>query len=368
MRLDSIGRRAALVYGGYAAAFAVLALAKALGLPATVDFILATVALALGAVAVGEATTELSHRLSPAATGVVQSVLGNLPELFLAIFALQAGLYGVVAAALVGSVLGNVLFVLGLALLVGGVRHGRLEFSRTANNLYATLLLLGVAALIVPFLATQIGAPDFGHAGELSAIVAITLLVVFAVSIPIFLRLPAQAGPGTRPDVDEAEGQPQATPRPLGPTLLALAVSAGSAAFVADWFVEALRPAMATFGMSESFAGLIVVALAGNAVENFVALSAAYQNRADLSLSLVLNSALQVVLFLAPVIVLLSFFVAATPLTLVFTPLLLGVLAVSAILVFAIVIDGEANALEGAMLLGLYVIVAAAVWWGPPIS
>ena len=360
-------RRTALVYGGYAAAFMVLALAKALGLPATVDFILATVALALGAVAVGEATTELSHRLSPAATGVVQSVLGNLPELFLGIFALQAGLYGVVAAALVGSVLGNVLFVLGLALLIGGVRHGRLEFSRTANNLYATLLLLGVAALIVPFLATQIGAPDFGHAGELSGIVSITLLVVFAISIPIFLRLP-QAGPGTRPDVDEPAGPPKAKPSPLGPTLVALAVSAGSSAFVADWFVEALRPAMAAFGMSESFAGLIVVALAGNAVENFVALTAAYQNRADLSLSLVLNSALQVVLFLAPVIVLLSFFVAATPLTLVFTPLLLGVLAVSAILVFAIVIDGEANALEGAMLLGLYVIVAAAVWWGPPIS
>src|SRR5205085_956939 len=107
---------------------------------------------------------KLSHRLSPAATGLVQSTLGNLPELFLAIFALQAGLLGVVAAALVGSVLGNALFVLGLALVVGGLRHGELHFSKTANNLYATILLLGVAALIVPFLAVQIGEPDFGHA------------------------------------------------------------------------------------------------------------------------------------------------------------------------------------------------------------
>jgi len=363
--MPAIERRTLIVYGGYAVAFVVLALARFGGLPSIVVFALAVVGLAMGAVAVGEATSKLAHRLSPAATGVVQSVLGNLPELFLAVFALQAGLYSVVAAAIVGSVLGNLLFVLGLALVVGGVRHGRLEFSRAANGLYATVLLLGLGALIVPFLATQVGAPDFGHAAELSAIVAITLLVIFAVSIPIFLRLP-QAGPGTRPDVDD-EGKPEHPPSPLLPTLLTLAVSAGSAAFVADWFVEALQPAMASIGMSEAFAGLIVIALAGNAVENLVAISAAWHNRPDLSLALVLNSALQVVLFLAPILVLLSFFVAPAPLTLVFTPLLLGVLAVSVILVFAIVLDGEANALEGAMLLGLYVIVAAAVWWGPQI-
>ena len=363
--MPAIERRTLIVYGGYAVAFVVLALARLGGLPSIVVFALAVIGLAMGAVAVGEATSKLAHRLSPAATGVVQSVLGNLPELFLAVFALQAGLYSVVAAAIVGSVLGNLLFVLGLALVVGGVRHGRLEFSRAANGLYATVLLLGLGALIVPFLATQVGAPDFGHAAELSAIVAITLLVIFAVSIPIFLRLP-QAGPGTRPDVDD-EGKPEHPPSPLLPTLLTLAVSAGSAAFVADWFVEALQPAMASIGMSEAFAGLIVIALAGNAVENLVAISAAWHNRPDLSLALVLNSALQVVLFLAPILVLLSFFVAPAPLTLVFTPLLLGVLAVSVILVFAIVLDGEANALEGAMLLGLYVIVAAAVWWGPQI-
>ena len=368
MKLDRIERRTALVYGTYAAAFVVLALARLASLPPMVVFVLAVLALGAGAVAVGEATSKLSHRLSPAATGVVQSVLGNLPELFLAVFALQAGLYGVVAAALVGSVLGNLLFVLGLALLVGGLRHGTLEFSRRANNLYATTLLLGVAALIVPFLATQIGAPDFGHAGELSAVVAVTLLVVFAISIPIFLRLPAQAGPGTRPDVDQPEGQARTGSSPLWPTVVALAVSAGAAAFVADWFVEALTPAMATIGMSEAFAGLIVVALAGNAVENLAAVSAAWHKRADLSLSLVLNSALQIVLFVVPVVVLLSFVVAPAPLTLVFAPLLLGVLAVTAVLVFAIVIDGEANALEGALLLGLYAIVAAAVWWGRPIS
>jgi Ca2+:H+ antiporter len=366
--LDRIERRTLLIFGGYFVAFVIVAGANLLGLPPMVRFVLAVVALAGGAVAVGEATERLAERLSPAATGVVQSVLGNLPELFLAIFALQAGLIEVVAAALVGSVLGNALFVLGLALVAGGLRHGRITFSAANNRLYATELLLGAAALMIPFLATQPGAPDFGHDRELSAVVAIVLLVVFAVSVPISLRL-SEAGPGSTPDVlslDDPDEHP--IRHPLGTTLLLLGGSAASAAFVADWFVEALDPAMTAIGMSEAFAGLIVVAVAGNAVEHLVGVTAAWKGKGDLAMSLILNSALQVVLFLVPVIVLLSFFVAPVPLTLIFSPLLLGTLVVTVILVYAIVADGEANALEGAMLLGLYAIIAAAVWWGPPIG
>jgi Ca2+:H+ antiporter len=273
----------------------------------------------------------------------------------------------VVVAALVGSVLGNALFVLGLAILVGGLRHGRLTFSAAANRLYATELLLGVAALIVPFLATQPGAPDFGHAPELSAVVAIVLLILFAVSVPISIKIAGDA-PAAKPHVPDDDEAHADVPKPLPQTLVLLAVSALSSAFVADWFVDALEPTMATLGMSESFAGLIVVAIAGNAVENLAGVTSAAKGRADLSMSLILNSALQVVLFLTPVIVLLSFFVAPVPLTLIFTPLLLGALTVSVLLVLVIVMDGEANAFEGAMLLGLYAIIAAAVWWGPTIG
>jgi Ca2+:H+ antiporter len=366
--LKRLDRRTRNIYGAYVLAFALVALTVLLHLPPLVRFGAAVLALAGGAVAVGEAVERLSQRLTPAATGIVQSVLGNLPELFLAIFALQAGLLQVVAAALVGSILGNALFVLGLATLIGGLRHGKLTFSAAANRLYATELLLGVAALTVPFLATQPGAPDFGHADELSAVVAIVLLVVFAASVPISLGL-SSGTPAAKPHVPEDDDA--ATPEPtytLRSTLLLLAVSAGSAALVADWFVDALKPAMATLGMSEAFAGLIVVALASNAVENLAGVTSAAKGNGDLSMSLILNSALQIVLFLAPVIVLLSFFVAPAPLTLIISPLLLGTLAVSVLLVIFIVSDGEANAFEGAMLLGLYVIIAAAVWWGPPIA
>jgi Ca2+:H+ antiporter len=372
-RRDGPARRTVLIFGGYGVAFAVVAIAQVLALDPVLRFVLAVIALAGGAIAVGEATERLAERLSPAATGVIQSVLGNLPELFFAIFALQAGLVGVVAAALVGSVLGNALFVLGIALTVGGIRHGKLTFSGPANRLFATELLLGVAALAVPFFATQPGAPDFGHDRELSAVVSVVLLLIFAISVPIALRESGTA-PGAKPrtaalEAEEDGDVPAAHAiHPLGPTLALLAVSAGSAAFVADWFVQALDPAMTAMGMSEAFAGLIVVALAGNAVENLAGVTAAARRHGDLAMSLILNSALQVVLFLAPVIVLLSFFVAPVPLTLILNPLLLGALAVTVILVFAIVVDGEANALEGAMLVGLYLIIAAAVWWGPPIG
>jgi Ca2+:H+ antiporter len=360
-------RRTLLIFGGYAVAFALVAIANVLQLPSMVRFVFAVVALTGGAIAVGESVERLSQRLSPAATGVVQSVLGNLPELFLAIFALQAGLVEVVAAALVGSVLGNALFVLGLATLLGGLRNGKLTFSAAANRLYATELLLGVAALIVPFLATQPGAPDFGHAEDLSLAVAVVLLVVFVASVPISIRLSSDA-PAAKPHIPDDDATHTDVPKPLRQTLALLAISAVSSAFVADWFVEALEPAMATLGMSEAFAGLIVVAIASNAVENLAGVTSAIKGRGDLSMSLILNSALQVVLFLTPVIVLLSFFVAPVPLTLIFTPLLLGALTVSVLLVLVIVMDGEANAFEGAMLLGLYAIIAAAVWWGPTIG
>jgi Ca2+:H+ antiporter len=362
----NVDRRTLGIYGGYAVAFLLVALANVLGLDPLPRFGLAVIALAGGAVAVGDSTERLSERLSPGATGVVQSILGNLPELFLAVFALQAGLAGVVAAALIGSVLGNALFVLGLALLAGGLRHGTLHFSEAANRLYATLLLLGVAALLVPYLATRAGEPDVGHEVDLSVVVAVVLLAIFAMSVPIGIRIArATAEHGGVPLGRPVEHR---TPRPLLQTLVLLAVSAGSAAFVAEWFVDALEPAMGSIGMSEAFAGLIVVALAGNAVENLAGVSAAYRARGDLALSLILNSALQVVLFLAPVIVILSLFIAPAPLTLIVDPLLIGTLAVTALLVFAIVLDGEANALEGAMLLGLYLIIAAGVWWGPAIG
>ncbi|HEX7490215.1 MAG TPA: calcium/proton exchanger [Candidatus Limnocylindrales bacterium] len=323
-------------------------------------FAASAVALAGLAAMVGEGTEQLAHRLGPKSTGLLQSALGNLPEFFIGIFALRAGLLDVVRAALVGSILANTLLVLGLAFLVGGLRHGPQKFGTDQAKMMATLLLLAAAAIVIPTIATSPGEPDQGHAAELSVVVSVVLLFVFAASIPFSIG----KGPGVGSIVQAAEGE---ATWPLALSGAVLLVSALSAAFVSDWFVEALKPAMSTLGMSETFAGLIVVAIAGNAVENVVGVQAMLANKADLAISVILNSSLQVALVLVPLLVLASLVIGGATLTLVVSPLLAAALAFTAILAALVVIDGESTWLEGVALIGLYVILAASVWWGQPI-
>src|SRR5438552_11772777 len=254
-----------LVLLALAATVATFAL-QVTGADHVVVFVASAVALAALAALVGEGTEQLGHRFGAGATGVLQSALGNLPELFISIFALQAGLVVVVQTALIGSILANTLLVLGLAFLVGGLRHGTQAFHAPAVRTMATLLLLAVAALAIPTLATAPGEPDAGHEIDLSVIVSIVLLIVFVASIPFSLR-------GGRGMSVELEASASAWPLPLA--LGVLAVGAVGAALTSDLFVEALKPTMTSLGLSEAFVGLVIVAIAGNAVENLVGIQAA---------------------------------------------------------------------------------------------
>ncbi len=321
-------------------------------------FVATAVALASLAAVVGAATDELGARLGPGATGVLQSALGNLPELFISIFALQAGLVVVVQTALIGSILANSLLVLGLAFFVGGLRHGPQRFGADTTRMTAMLLVLSVASLAIPTLATAPGAPDAGHARDLSVITSLVLLLVFVASIPSSIH-------GTIGPTREAGTRDRSWP--LQASLVVLAVAAIGAAIVSDWFVEALRPAMAGLGLSEEFVGLVVVAIAGNAVENVVGITAAARNQADLAVSLILNSSLQVALLLIPALVLISILIGGPGLTLVAPLLLIAALALAAILAAFVVFDGESTYIEGLALIGLYLIIAASVWYGPPL-
>ena len=324
-------------------------------------FVASAIALAGLAAVVGEGTDQLGTRLGHGATGVLQSALGNLPEFFICIFALKAGLVDVVRAALVGSILANTLFVLGLAFIVGGLRHGPQRFGTDQTKGIATLLLLAAAAIAIPTIASAPGGPDQGHERDISIVVSIVLLVVFVASVPFSLRQGAAAA-GSEPETPVGP----AWPLPLAMTTLLIA--GVGAAFVSDWFIEALKPAMSTLGMSEEFAGLVVVAIAGNAVENVVGVRAMLANKADLAISIILNSSLQVALALTPVLVLVSLVMGGAALTLVVSPLLITALALTALMTAFIVIDGESTWLEGLALMGLYVILAASVWWGRPIG
>jgi Ca2+:H+ antiporter len=360
MLATTLGRTTSLTVlvavGATAGAFAL----DLLGVGQTAVFLVSAVALATLAVLIGQGTDQLGHRFGPSATGILQSALGNLPELFISIFALQAGLVVVVQTALIGSILANTLLVLGLAFLVGGLRHGTQHFRAPAVRTMATLLLLAVAALAIPTLATAPGEPDAGHQVDLSVIASVVLLVVFAASVPFSLG----GGSGAHAELEEASGP--AWPLPL---VIGLLVGGGvGAALTSDLFVESLKPTMASLGLSEAFVGLVVVAIAGNAVENLVGIKAAAANKTDLAISLILNSSLQVAIALTPALVLISLVVGGGALTLVLTPLLLGAVVLATVLVAVIVFDGESTWLEGLALLGLYIIIAASVWYGPPIQ
>jgi Ca2+:H+ antiporter len=334
---------------------------------AVLAFLCSAVAVALLASLVGRSVEQLGERFGPGATGVLQSALGNLPELFIAFFALQAGLLTVVQSALIGSMLANLLLVLGAAFVVGGLKHGTQKFAKSRARDTCVLLALATAALVLPSMAKYVHSPAEPHIRALSDAVAVVLLLLFVLSLPAALRRhPAGAGGdsaagGEAETTEAAEQEPPRWPLWLAVTLLAVASLA--AALVSDWFVTALQPTIHSLHLSEAFAGLVVVAIAGNAIENVVGIQLAWRNQADYALSVIVNSPLQIALVLAPALVLLSFFTATT-FTLVFAPMLVAAVVVTVLIVCLIVFDGESNWLEGATLIAVYTIIAAAFWWG----
>jgi Ca2+:H+ antiporter len=333
--------------------------ARQIDLGDIVPFLISAVALALLATLVGRSVEALGDRLGAGLTGVVQSALGNLPELFVVLFALHAGLIDVVQAAIVGSILANVLLVLGLAFTVGGLRHGTQRFGTTSARMISLMLLLSVAALLVPALTAVLHTPAAGHEVGLSRFVAIVLLVLFALSLPAAIKRDKTASPDLG-----AQEQEHAPEWPLPVAVGMLAATGVGAAFVSDWFVQALEPAIGALHISQAFAGLVIVAIAGNAVENVVGVQLAARNRTDYALSVILQSPVQIALVLAPVVVLAAPLVGAAGFTLVLPPLLIAALLIAVIVTVIVVFDGESNAFEGASLIALYGIIAAAFWWG----
>ncbi|HEY0542743.1 MAG TPA: calcium/proton exchanger [Actinoallomurus sp.] len=325
-------------------------------------FVVSAIALALLASLVGRSVEALGDRLGAGATGVVQSALGNLPELFVVLFALRAKLYGVATATIVGSILANVLLVLGLAFLFGGIKHGRQKFGNEAARTMSMLMVLSVAAMLVPSLTSALGSAATKaalHERTLSIVVSVLLLGLFVASLPASLRRQKTATGG---ETGDSAAAPEHS-WPLGMALAMLAITGLGAAFVSEWFVSALQPAMSTLGISEAFAGLVIVAIAGNAVENVVGIQLALKNQSDYALSVILQSPLQIALVVAPALVLLSPLVGAS-FTLVLSPLLIAVLIMAIVITVLVVLDGESNWLEGATLVVLYGIIATAFWWG----
>lgn len=345
-----------LILAGSALAVVAAGLTRYVGGGAVLAFVCSALAVALLASLVGRSVEQLGDRFGPGATGVLQSALGNLPELFIALFALKAGLVAVVQAALIGSILANLLLVLGLCFVVGGLRHGPQKLDSQRARSIIVLMTLAVAAMILPSLAAYVHTPAAAHEKTLSSVVAVILLVLFVLTLPASLK----RGSGTPDAADHAE-----PPRwPLAVALGLLALAATLAAFVSDWFVHALEPAMAVLHISDAFAGLVVVAIAGNAIENVVGIQLAARNQSEYAFSVVINSPLQIALVLAPLLVLASQLFGFAPLTLVFPPMLVVSVALAVIVTAFITFDGESDWMEGAALIAVYAIIATAFWWG----
>jgi Ca2+:H+ antiporter len=340
---------------GSAVAVALAGVTHYAGAGNVLPFLCAAVAVALLASLVGRSVEQLGDRLGSGATGVLQSALGNLPELFIGFFALKAGLVAVVQASIIGSMLANLLLVLGAAFLVGGLKHGQQRFDSDQIRSTMVLLLLATAAMVLPAIAHQLHAPVSEHEQSLSIVIAIVLLAIFALSLPASLR---------RNKGDKAGGVLHEPPRwPLWLAVALLAVASVFAALVSDWFVAALTPAMDALHISQAFAGLVIVAIAGNAIENVVGIQLAARNQMNYAVSVVINSPLQIALVMAPMLVLLSLF-TGTALTLVFAPLLVAAVLLTVLTVAIAMLDGESNWLEGAVMIALYAIIATLFWWG----
>jgi Ca2+:H+ antiporter len=344
-----LSRTERVLLGGVALATAAAGITRyAAGTSKVLAFALATVALGGLAWIVSFSTEQAGRRFGPSVTGLLHSTVGNLPEFFVVIFALNAGQKIVAETAILGSILVNALLVLGLVIVAGARREadGVMRFGPKLPNDTATLLLVATFIIVLIGLTNSSHDPASHHTETISIIGAATILVVYGAWLLQYLRS------GDLPSAGVEE------PRLSTATSIVLLVAAGTAsAFVSDWFVHALQPTIHTLHISQAFAGLVIVAIAGNAVENVAGIALAHKGRYELAISVVKNSVAQIAAFLYPLLVLVSL-LTSTTLTFTIAPVYIGALFGTAVIMWQITGDGEATVFEGAALIATFVILA----------
>src|SRR6478752_3487213 len=336
-------------------AVSIIAIVLDFGLHAseTVIFLTAAVAILGLAWIVGLSTERLGSLTGPQVGGILNATFGNIAELIIAFFALQAGLIDVVKASLTGSIIGNLLLVMGATVLVGGLRHGTQTFSEKIAGANAALLVLALIGLFVPAIfALTTADPSQGTITEESVLVSIVLIVGYVLSLIFQFTNPERTLGG--------HGEPAGHGGPAWTGKVAIVVLLGAAALLAvlsEILVSAIEPFIATFGLSAFFVGVVIIPTIGNLAEHLVAVQLAAKDKMEFALAVTFGSSLQVALFVAPVLVLLGL-VVNQPMTLVFTPLEIAAVAAAVGISSLIAIDGESNWLEGALLMLVYAILA----------
>lgn len=323
-------------------------------------FMTSAVTLMLLAWLLGHATEQLGEHLGGRVAGFLNATLGNVPELVLVVLLIreaahEPALIEVAKASLIGSVLGNVLFVLGMAFLLGGLRHGTQIFRKSFANLNSTMLIVALAAIAVPKLTDYQGDEGAHHLRGLSIAIAIVLFVVYLASTFYFLK---DSDEEHAPSAAEDETSHWSVFMSLG----VLAAAALGVAVVSEALVGSMEHTITELGISPSFMGFIIVPIIGNIAEHLVAVQLAWRNQMDFAVTIALGSSVQVALLVVPLAVLFSHLVG-NPIDLTFETRQLLAIGLSALIVPALVSDGESTWIEGLQLLALYSVIAIGFWY-----
>jgi len=309
----------------------------------------------------GRSTEWITEHLGPGLGGLLNATFGNAAELIIAIMALRAGLHDVVKASITGSIIGNILLVLGLSVLFGGAKFPELRFNRRAASLLSTLLALSVVGLIVPtlFHALSLGSGQIPAERNLSVEVCIVLVVTYVLSLVFSLHTHKHLY--VEPASEESENALGMVHVPLRRATLILVVATGFVVLMSEMLVGTVEHAAERLGMSDVFIGIFLVAIIGNAAEHSTAILMAMKNKMDLAMNIAVGSSIQIALLVAPLLVFISY-AFGNPLDLVFTTFEIAAIALSAGVVNLIALDGESNWMEGVLLLAVYGILGMAFY------
>jgi Ca2+:H+ antiporter len=334
------------------------------GAPATLIFAISALGIIPTAALMGRATEELAARSGPGIGGLLNVTFGNAPELIIALFALSKGLQEVVKASIVGSILGNILLVLGAAMLAGGIGRDKQTFSRTGASVQTSMLMLAAAALIMPAIFELVegqglpapGAEAVNYGGtveHLSLAVAIVLMATYVIGLFFSLKTHRDI---FNPEYEDEDTWGWSTRK----SIIALGIAGVLVGIMSEVLVGSITEASESVGLSEFFIGVIVVAIVGNAAEHWVAVLVAYKGKMDLAVNIAIGSSAQVALFVAPVLVFASFLIGPGPMPLVFNGFELGAILLAALIANAVTQEGESTWFEGVLLLAVYAVFGIA--------
>jgi len=321
----------------------------------TIMFITSALAIVPLAGLIGRSTDQVARRVGPRLGGLLNATLGNITELIVCIFLINASNFAIVKASLIGSILGNLLLVLGLSFVVGGIHHKEQRFSSRAAGVHSASLLLAVAGLLMPALLI-LTTPEVGFVEKevVSSVVAIVLILLYLAALA-FTQI-------THPHLFQAADEPETPTRSLRGSIIVLVVSALLVGVESELLVSSLEPALVALHLPAIFVGLILIPIIGNAAEHASAVYFASKDRVDLTLEIAVGSSTQIALFVAPILVFISLAIGH-PMDFVFTAFEIAVVSLATLIVALIVLEGRSNWLSGVQLVGAYIVIGAAAFF-----